>query len=322
MLVTHQSKQNGNGFAITAGFAEINNWVEEETAFSVSSTEEIGPPVDPSVTAPVIYGSQSTTFGSRTVILGSTNAPGTYTLPANIGYLLNPTTMRRYTLQAAGGETVDLGELRNRTNGTQSIRVYGSLTPYKLQYVRFTRSIGDGTKPIPSYPDPFHFESLFVVPVVGNIIPLDATAFQGRKTPFRDNWGGDGFIFDYSYTDSVVVQGDVRLPNNSYPNCADYVFDGSVNGSNGVRVSTESTNAILLSVDRSNISNDKQVVCISTGEFKVTGLSSTSFADENFAITSFNSTYGTTKSPINGSATPYRCAFRFLGGQLASLNIS
>jgi len=301
MLVTHQTKQNGTGFAVTGAFGTLMNWVEENS-FGILSTEEIGPPIDPSLTAPVIYGSQSTTYGSRTVLCGSASAPGTYILPANIGYRLDWTQIKGYNLIAAGGETVDLGELRNRTSGTQSVRIYGDLTPYKMQYHRWT-----------CYSTEFLTELLWVVPCVGNPTLPDITGLTARRVPFTDNWGGTGFVIDAA--SMVAFHVDLRHPNNSFPNVATY---GSPNG-----VSVHDWAVYEHSTGDDGVgTNDYKTLCYSTGEFKPSGLTFTNYVEENLAINNFNQTFSTTRSPIDKNISNYGFSLLVAGGQAAGARVS
>jgi len=301
MLSTFQKKATDGSFAITDGFAELVNWVEEESQFSVSSTEEVGPPTDPSVTAPVIFGSQSTTFGSRTVILVSTAAPGSYILPANIGYRINfQAGYQGYNLPAIGGETVDLGELRNRISGTQSIRIYGSISPYKMQYFRFTVR---GTFMSPNRT----LELLCVAPTI-NLIPVDFSTITNKVT-FTDNWGGSGILYKRAGNLSGGFTFEVKRPNNSFPNCARYLSD---NGQQTGGVAADTIEAIrFLLADFVGDRDTNVSISISTGEFKPSGLAaSTNFAEENAAVTAYNQQFGTNLQPFVTSV--YR--YYFFGG--------
>jgi len=303
MLVTHQTKQTGNGFAITAGFGTLTNWVEENS-FGVLSTEEVGPPVDPSLTAPVIYGSQSTTYGSRTVLLPSASAPNqSYILPANIGYRLDWTQIKGYNFIAAGGETVDLGELRNRTSGTQSVRIYGDLTPYKMQYHRWT-----------CYSPEFLKELLWVVPCVGNPTLPDITGLTTKRVPFTDNWGGSGFVIDAAFI--IGFHLDLRHPNNSFPNVAVY---GSPNG-----VQVQDTAVFEHSTGDDGVyqGTELKTLCYSTGEFKASGLSFTNYVEENLAINNLNQTFSLTRSPIDKNVANYSFQLIVAGGQATGARIS
>jgi len=292
MLVTHQKKQTGNGLAVTSGFSGLGNFVEEDSLFSILSTEEVGPPVDPNITAPIIYGSQSSTFGSRTVILGSTNVPGTYILPANIGYRFDPSNYKNFNLIAAGGETVDLGELRNRTNGTQSIRVYGSLTPYMLSYIRWSY-----------YPAPDVLNNvLFVFPSLSAYSVDNIQNLPLEKRSFTDNWGGKGFAMFLPH-----LKAEIRRPNNSFPNLATYNFQ-SPGSSQGVSVAT------LEGVSQDLIQDS--FVCISAGEFKISGYAAapTSYTEENTAINDYNTQYGTTYLTLIPDPPTSSAVFEFMGG--------
>jgi len=302
MLSVHQKKMNGGNLAVTATFGQLVNWVEEEDKLSVNSTEEVGPPVDPSVTAPVIYGSQSTTYGSRTVILVSTAAPGSYILPANIGYrIVFAANVIGYHLVPAAGETVDLGELRNRTSGTQSIRIYGSLAPYKMQYYRFSVRTSPSVNEAVS-------ENLIVVPTI-NLVPFDASTVTNFVT-FTDNWGGSGILFT-GRSGNLTFR--VKRPNNSFPNCARYTW-GQVNG--GVTVLTTETLILYLNdLVGSNVNNS---IAISTGEFKPSGLAASSnLIEESAAVARYNQQFGTNLPSFAGTP-PSVCTFHFFGGLVTS----
>lgn len=293
--MTHQKKQTGNGLAVTSGFSGLGNFVEEDSLFSILSTEEVGPPIDPNITAPIIYGSQSSTFGSRTVILGSTNVPGSYILPANVGYRFDPGNYKNFNLVVAGGETVDLGELRNRTNGTQSIRVYGSLTPYMLSYIRWSY-----------YATPDQIVNLlFVFPSLSAYSVDNIQNLPLEKRSFTDNWGGKGFAMFLRH-----FKAEIRRPNNSFPNFATYTFTNPAVSSQGVSVSTvEGVTQDLI---------QDHFVCISAGEFKISGYAAapTSYAEENTAINDYNTQYGTTYLTLIANPPENTSILEFLGGSV------
>jgi len=295
MLSTNQKKQTGSGFALTAGFWDINNLNETETDFAFLSTEEVGPPTDPSVTAPVIYGSQSTTFGARTVILGSTNIPGSYILPANIGYRLNPADFRDLNLELIGGETIDLGELRNRSSGTQSFRLYGSITPYVLSFIRYTAA-GEGGVGNNTY--------IKVFPSLGPYSVDNIVGLPSQKVAATDHWGGRGYLFKNPDNDFSMT---LRRPNNNFPNVARYLFSGlGTSPTGGVNVHTwESINPVF---------GGWPYVIVTSGEFKLSGYGRTTWAEENSAIDSYNAQYGTSIARIYALNSVYQVDWYFMGG--------
>jgi len=292
MLVTNQVKQTGDGFAVTGQFLDLVNLNEAETGFAFLSTEEIGPPVDPNLTAPVIYGSQSQTFGSRTVLMGSTSQPGTYTVAANSGYRFDPTDVKGYKLVAAGGETLDLGELRNRTSGTQSIRLYGNIAPYSLSYIRVSA--------------PF-FHKVFIFPNLGVYSVDSITNIPSERVVFTDNWGGKGYA-------TVLSPGEITLrrPNNSFPNVAQYSFTSTSTTSQGVQVHTYEF------IEGPFGPAARNFVCVSAGDFKITGLLPTTFIEENAAITQYNTTYSTSYPTLDiNDSSNY--GYTVMGGTVSSV---